>query len=132
MRYQDIISAILLICLCFSIITGCVLIHDRVIITYESEYDATVQASEDTLAYLKIPILLKISDKLKTTLRARRTDGTIVIVDVIRIDQYQTQISVRTDTFSMDKGAANQIHEFINERLGQSLEGRLKARGTFC
>jgi hypothetical protein len=123
MGNHNITSTIVSIYLCFFMITGCFAIEGKLIRTYQSEYSATVQASEDTLKYLEIPIRSKVSDKLKTTLIARRNDGTLVTVEIIRVDPNRTEVSVKTSAGIWDERVTKQIHEFIKERLDQSARG---------
>ena len=113
-------STILIISLCFSTITGCAVIQGNLTKTYESEYHNTVQASSDTLTNLKIPVTEKISDELKTVMNAKRFDGTPVTIEVVRINQNLTEVSVRTGKgFVLDKRVSTQIHGFISENLIQ-------------
>ena len=109
-----------MICLCISIIAGCAVIQGKSIETYNAEYSATVQASADALAHIKIPVFDEVSDELRTEFLARRADGTPVTVEVKRIDQNFTQVSVGTgggvDRY-LDPKTANQIHGFIRGRL---------------
>ena len=86
--------------------------------TYESEYHDTVQASSSTLAGLKIPITETIADELKTEIRAIRTDGTPIAIDIIRIEQGLTKVSVRTGSVGIwDKRVSEQIHGYIYQNL---------------
>ena len=89
--------------------------------TYESEYHETVKASSDTLQKLKIPIVETIADELKTEIKARRFDDTPVAIEVVRIDQAHTQVSVRTGSFGLwDKRVSEQIHGYIDQSLNRS------------
>lgn len=120
MGYPNIKSAILIIYLCFSIISGCTALQGKLIKNYESEYHDTVQASSDTLKNLKIPVIKEMSDELKTVMHAQRFDGTPVTIEVVRIDRNLTEVSVRTGTGVVpDKRVPTQIHEFISENLIQ-------------
>ena len=95
--------------------------------TYPSDYRTTVQASNDTLEELKIPITETIADGLKTTLKAQRADGTPVVVRVVRIDRNSTEVSVRTGSVGLgDRRVAAQINEFIHERLDPSISSRAR------
>lgn len=90
--------------------------------TYESKYHDTVQASSATLEDLKIPITETIADELKTEIKAIRTDGTPVAIDVIRIEKELTQVSVRTGSLGIwDKRVSEQIHGYIYQNLNQGL-----------
>jgi len=85
---------------------------------YESEYHNTVRASSDTLERLKIPVIETIADELKTEIQARRPDDTPVQIEVVRIDQDHTQVSVRTGSFGLwDKRVSEQIQEYIDQNL---------------
>jgi len=89
--------------------------------TYESEYHDTVRASSDTLERLKIPVTETIADELKTEIKARRPDDTPVAIEVVRIDQDHTQVSVRTGSFGLwDKRVSEQIHGYIDQNLNRS------------
>jgi outer membrane protein OmpA-like peptidoglycan-associated protein len=89
--------------------------------TYESEYHHTVRASKATLEDLKIPMTETIADELKTEIKARRPDDTPVAIEVVRIDQDNTQVSVRTGSLGIwDKRVSEQIHGYINQNLYQT------------
>jgi outer membrane protein OmpA-like peptidoglycan-associated protein len=99
---------------------GCTAIQGNLKKTYESEYHHTVQASSDTLKALKIPVTEKMSDGLKTVMKANRFDGTTVTIEVVRINQKLTEVSVSSGKgFVLDKRVPTQIHEFIGENLKQ-------------
>jgi outer membrane protein OmpA-like peptidoglycan-associated protein len=86
--------------------------------TYEAEYRDTVAASSATLEDLKIPITETITDELKTEIKAKRPDDTPVTIDVVRIGQDHTQVSVRTGSLGIwDKRVSEQIHGYINQNL---------------
>ena len=101
---------------------GCAELRGRSVRTYNSDYRVAVQASSDALQNLEIPVLQKVSDELKTEFVARRPNGTPVTVEVRRIDQNFTQVSVATgagvDRF-LDREVSNQIHGFIRKKLGK-------------
>jgi outer membrane protein OmpA-like peptidoglycan-associated protein len=107
------------------LLTGCAALSGGSVKTYPSDYRTTVQASNDTLEELKIPVTETIADGLKTTLKARRADGTPVVVRVVRIDRNSTEVSVRTGSVGLsDRRAAAQINEFIHERLDPGIASR--------
>lgn len=87
--------------------------------TYESDYHETVRAGKATLQKLKIPITETVGDELKTQIRAKRTDGTPVTIEVVRIDQRFNEVSVRTGNVGVwDREVSEQIHGYIDARLG--------------
>jgi outer membrane protein OmpA-like peptidoglycan-associated protein len=89
--------------------------------TYEVEYHETVRVSNDTLERLKIPIAEVTADELKTEIKAKRPDDTPVAIEVVRIDQDHTQVSVRTGSWGIwDKRVSEQIHSYINQNLKRS------------
>jgi outer membrane protein OmpA-like peptidoglycan-associated protein len=117
----DLKSVFLIIFLCLLVLIGCVSLPGGSIKTYPSEYHTTVQASSETLEELKIPLTETIADGLKTTLKAQRADGTPVVVEVVRISQDSTKVSVRTGNVGFgDKRVADQINEIIYEQLDQN------------
>jgi hypothetical protein len=111
-----------MICLSLLLGAGCAQLRGRAVETYHSDYRAAVQASSDALQNLDIPVLKEVSDELKTEFLARRPTGTPVTVEVTRVDQNFTQVSVATgagvDRF-LDREVSNQIHGFIRKRLGK-------------
>ena len=114
-------SILLTIFLWFFVLVGCAGLQGGSVKTYPAEYHRTVQASNDTLEELKIPVTETIEDGLKTTLKAQRPDGTPVVVKVVRISQNSTEVSVRAGSAPFgDKRVANQINDIIHERLGLS------------
>jgi outer membrane protein OmpA-like peptidoglycan-associated protein len=116
MRHQNIKFAVLIISLCFSVITGCTVLQGKSVKTYEAEYRDTVQASSDTLKNLKIPV---------------RFDGTPVSIEVVRIERDLTEVSVRTGAGVVpDKRVSTQIHEFIGENLIQQPKDDTKQTGN--
>jgi len=114
-------SVFLIVFLCLLVLVGCAAMPGGSIKIYQSEYYATVQASSETLEELKIPLTETVADGLKTTLKAQRADGTPVIVEVVRISQDSTKVSVRTGVLGFgDKRVSNQINEMIYEQLDQN------------
>jgi outer membrane protein OmpA-like peptidoglycan-associated protein len=112
------------VCLVLLLLVGCATMPGGSVETYPSDYKTTVQASNDTLEELKIPITETIEDGLKTTFKARRADGTPVVVQVVRIDRNSTEVSVRTGSVGFgDRRVATQINAFIQERLEPSIAG---------
>lgn len=88
--------------------------------TYEGGYAEAVRASTEALGALKIPVAGKAGDELKTVITARRTDGTPVEVEIVRIDEKQTEIGVRTGYVGVwDQRTSRQIHDLIGERLAR-------------
>ena len=114
--------AVWMICLALCVGAGCAQLQGRTVETYHSDYRVTIQASSDALQNLELLILKEVSDELKTEILARRPNGTPVTVQVTRIDQNFTQVSVATgagvDRF-LDHGVSNQIHGFIRQKLGK-------------
>ena len=123
-RYTDGLkskSVLLTIFLCLFVLAGCASLQGGSIKKYPTEYHTTVQASSDTLEELKIPVIETLEDGLKTTLKAKRPDGTPVVVNVVRISRNSTEVSVRTGSGPFgDKRVASQINEIISERLVHS------------
>ena len=110
--------SLLKIYLCFFMITGCAAIQGNLTKSYDAEYQNTVKASSDTLKNLKIPVTEKLSDGLKTVINAQRFDGTPLTIEVARVTQNLTEVTVRTGKgLVLDKRVSTQIHEFIGEHL---------------
>ena len=112
--------AVVMICLMLSMGAGCAELQGKSVKTYQLEYGAAVQASADALKELEIYILNSEQDELRTTLLARRGNGTPVTVEVKRIDQNFTRVAVGTGTGVgpyLDRAVSTQIHEFIRNQL---------------
>jgi outer membrane protein OmpA-like peptidoglycan-associated protein len=95
-------------------------INGKLTKTYESEYSDTVHASSYTINKLKIPITEIVADELTTEIKANRPNGAPVVIEVVRIDDYHTQVSVRTGSLGVwDKRVSAQIHGYISQNLSQ-------------
>jgi outer membrane protein OmpA-like peptidoglycan-associated protein len=95
-------------------------VQGKAVQTFESDYNRTVLAVADTLEDLKIPVEEKLSDALKTTIKAKRPDETPVTVDVVRLEPGKTEVGVRTgDVGVMNRKVSHQILSFVEERLAQ-------------
>ena len=120
-------SAFLIVCLSASLLTGgCAELQGKLIKTYQSQYNAAVQASMDALVNLEISILAENADELGTEILARRGDGTPVTVEVKRVDRNFTQVAVVTGSGVaryLDKNVSDQIHEFIRKQLVKPSNG---------
>ena len=90
--------------------------------TYESEYHQIVRAAKDTLQKLKIPITKSVADELKTEIQAKRSDGTPVTIEVVRIDRHHSNVSVRIGNVGLkERRVSEQIHGYIDRKLGGTL-----------
>ena len=86
--------------------------------TYDSEYNQTVGACIETLDSLEIPPAEKTADKLKTTINAKRADGTPITVEVVRAGPRQTEVGIRTGAVGVTElNVSEMIQEMIQERL---------------
>jgi outer membrane protein OmpA-like peptidoglycan-associated protein len=86
--------------------------------TYESDYDASVRASMESLRALEISMTEKTDDERKTTLHAQRSDGTPVTVTIMRTTRAQTSVSVKTGYFRVsDLEISQTVQKRIAERL---------------
>jgi outer membrane protein OmpA-like peptidoglycan-associated protein len=93
-------------------------INGKLIKTYESEYHKTIAASRETLEELKIPVTEEIGDELNTIIRAKRPNGTPISIEVERIEQNLTEVSVRSGAVGVwDREVSMEIHELINAKL---------------
>jgi hypothetical protein len=120
-------SVFFIICLSVLLLTGgCAELQGKLIKTYQSQYNETVQASTDALVNLEISILTENADELRTEILARRGDGTPVTVEVKRVDRNFTQVAVGTGAGVaryLDKNVSDQIHEFIRKQLAMPSKG---------
>jgi len=86
--------------------------------SYQAPFDKTLQVCIDVLNGLNQPILEKVTDGEKTTIRSERKDGTPQTIEVSIISLDWTQVSVRTGVVGYwKKDISEQFHEFIAERL---------------
>lgn len=86
--------------------------------SYQAKFDQTLQVCIDILNDLNQPILEKVTDGEKTTIKSERKDGTPQTIEVSIISMDWTQVSVRTGVVGYwKKDISQQFHEFIAERL---------------
>ena len=86
--------------------------------SYPAKFDKTLQVCLDILDDLNQPIIDKITDGEKTTIRSKRKDGTEQTIEVSIISIDSTQVSVRTGVVGYwKKDISQQFHEFIAERI---------------
>jgi hypothetical protein len=86
--------------------------------SYQAKFDQTLQVCIDILNGLNQPILDKITDGEKTTIKSERKDGTPQTIEVSIISLDWTQVSIRTGVVGYwKKDISEQFHEFIAERL---------------
>jgi outer membrane protein OmpA-like peptidoglycan-associated protein len=86
--------------------------------TYESDYDASVRASMESLRALEISMTERTDDEMKTTLYAQRSDGTPVTVTIMRTTRAQTSVSVKTGYLRVsDLEISQTVQKRIAERL---------------
>lgn len=86
--------------------------------SYQAKFDKTLQACIDILHGLNQPILDKVTDGEKTTIKSERKNGTPQTIEVSIISADWTQVSVRTGVVGYwEKDISQQFQEFIAERL---------------
>ena len=86
--------------------------------SYQAKFDRTLQVCIDILKDLNQPILEKVTDGEKTTIKSERKDGTPQTIEVSILSLDWTQVSVRTGVIGYwNKAISQQFHEFIAERL---------------
>jgi hypothetical protein len=86
--------------------------------SYQAKFDQTLQVCIDILNDLNQPILEKVTDGEKTTIKSERKDGTPQTIQVSILSMDWTQVSVRTGVVGYwKKDISQQFHEFIAERL---------------
>lgn len=86
--------------------------------SYQAKFDQTLQVCIDILNGLNQPILDKVTDGEKTTIKSERKDGTPQTIEVSIISKDWTQVSVRTGVVGYwKKDISQQFQEFIAERL---------------
>ena len=118
--------AVGVICLLLLTAASCAELQGKSVKTYQLEYHTAVQASADALKELEISILKSETDVLRTTILARRGNGTPVTVEVKRVDQNFTRVAVGTGTGVapyLDREVPVMIHEFIRKQLVQPVTG---------
>jgi len=85
---------------------------------YQAPFDATNQACTATLKNLKIAITEEASDGINATIKAKRTNGTLVTVKTAMIEPRITKVSVRSGVVGIwDKKVSELIHASIAQRL---------------
>jgi outer membrane protein OmpA-like peptidoglycan-associated protein len=98
-----------------------VYLQGRVVRTYAAEYHGAVRACREALESLKIPVTDETADELKTSLSARRPDGTPVRVEITRSGPGRTEVGVRTGPVGVTETA---VSETIQARIGERLAVR--------
>ena len=86
--------------------------------SYQAKFEKTLQVCIDILKGLDQPILDKVTDGEKTTIKTERKDGTPQTIEVSIISSDWTQVSIRTGVVGFWKrDISEQFQEFIAERL---------------
>jgi outer membrane protein OmpA-like peptidoglycan-associated protein len=86
--------------------------------TYDAEYPQVVQACQETLNALKIPVSKTSAKASKTTIHARRPDETPITIEMVREGSGRSEVGIRTGIVGISElEASNQIHDALKERL---------------
>ncbi|MEJ2641714.1 MAG: DUF3568 family protein [Desulfosarcinaceae bacterium] len=86
--------------------------------TYPASYEEAINACEASLAYLKMPREEFHQKGTTTVIRARRSDGTPVRVEVVSLSTKETGIGVRTGITGLwDRQTSELIHVTIAKHL---------------
>ena len=108
-------------------IGGAVYVSGKLTEVYDENYHKTIDASKDVLDELKIPINEEITDELETILKAKRPNGTPVTIEVGRVDENLTEVSIRTGTVGVwDKEVSRQIQQYIEKKIGRPSSKKTK------
>lgn len=87
---------------------------------YEDDYHRVVQATEKTLVALRFQVDETVADELKTTIKARRGDGSPVSAEVVRLDPGKIQVGIRSGNIGViNRDVSRQIHDTIGRRLAE-------------
>lgn len=85
---------------------------------YDAEYDQAVQACKETLNALKMPVSRAEAAQSKTTILARRPDGTPIHIEVTNEGPGRSAVGVRSGVVGISElEASHQIHDALGERL---------------
>ena len=120
-----ILSCYLIMVGCAAVVTGAVVVagaytykDGQLSQLYQAPFDTTNQACTATLQKLKIAITEEASDGINATIKAKRTDGTPVIVKTEMVEPRITKVSVRSGMVGIwDKNVSELIHASIAQRL---------------
>ncbi|OQY04677.1 MAG: hypothetical protein B6I22_08980 [Desulfobacteraceae bacterium 4572_123] len=86
--------------------------------SYPAAFVETTKACIDTLDYLQIQLVDKTSTGIKTTLNAKRSDGSPVTIEIVMLAPLITEVSVRTGVVGVwNKKNSELIHASIAQRL---------------
>ena len=120
-----ILSCYLITVGCAAVVTGAVVVagaytykDGQLSQLYQAPFDATNEACTATLQKLKIAITEEASDGINATIKAKRTDGTLVTVKTEMVEPRITKVSVRSGMVGIwDKNVSELIHASIAQRL---------------
>jgi len=126
-------NVLILICFAFFLAaTGCAVIvagtaagasvfsyyKGELIRSYPESYAKTTAVCLETLEALKITVVEKEADSVKTVISAKQTDGTPVSVKVTSIAPRITEVSVRSGLVGVwDKKVSELIHATIAQKI---------------
>ena len=86
--------------------------------TYPAPYETAIAAGKESLAYLKMPMEEFHQKGVTTILKARRSDGTPVRVEIVSLSTKESGIGVRTGiTGVWDRQTSELVHVTIAKRL---------------
>ena len=85
---------------------------------YDADYDQAVQACKEALNALKMPVSRAEAAQSKTTILARRPDGTPIQIEVAPAGPGRSAVGVRSGVVGISElAASHQIHDALGERL---------------
>jgi hypothetical protein len=85
---------------------------------YQTEYDRTLDAVNEALQSLEIPVYETSRSSLKTTLKGEVYNGKPVAVTVRRNASNQTEVAVRSGYIGYwDRGHAERVHAAISKQI---------------
>jgi len=109
---------------CFALFAGAaasagtaVWLSDKLAQEFHAPYDRTINAAKTALVSLKLEVTKETRAGNVTQIRSKYTDGKDIWIDINKITENSTKVSVRVGAVSPDKEASDKILKRIQNYL---------------